>query len=459
MNKLLTIILLVLPVCSYSQTTEDTAAKRAITGSGKADGKLSEAKIGKEGGTLFSADKKIELIFPVGALSKKTNISIQPISNLMPNGNGKAYRLQPSGIQFQKSAELIFHYDDDESKDSMQLLMGIAMQDNIGQWYNLNATTLDTVAKTIRGNINQFSDWSKFDAIKLYPSSARVKVKKQLEMTIDLISENDNELVQLGSDELAPLVKRKISWTPAWRVNEIINGNNTVGSISAYSKIAAVYKAPSNVPSKNPVAVTVDLKGLSYNYKGITFRDLKLVSNILVYDNAWEVTMITSNDGSAGSELGMANYKDNGSFVVSLESGTARMVEKLNNNQVDELGYKGKCTVVLLKAGSGNIHITGTKSIKVIPPSPPAGNAWIVIEFIKAPLRLSLLQITCPPIGKGGPTTITTAQGNAMMASMMSALPQLIKFEAKEEDQTIYEVGKEGDETYVKFTVKKLKED
>ena len=65
-----------------------------------------------------------------------------------------------------------------ESADSMQLLMGIAMQDAKGQWYSLKKFTLDTVAKTIAGNINHFSDWSKFDEIKIDPSSARLKVKK-----------------------------------------------------------------------------------------------------------------------------------------------------------------------------------------------------------------------------------------------------------------------------------------
>ena len=72
----------------------------------------------KDGGTLVSRDGTVELIIPAGALSKKTNMSIQPITNLMPNGNGLAYSLEPSGIQFQKPVQLVFHYDPEESEDS-----------------------------------------------------------------------------------------------------------------------------------------------------------------------------------------------------------------------------------------------------------------------------------------------------------------------------------------------------
>ena len=49
-----------------------------------------------------------------------------------------AYRFEPSGIQFQKPVQVIFHYDEEEIKDSMQLLLGIAMQDDKGQWHSLN---------------------------------------------------------------------------------------------------------------------------------------------------------------------------------------------------------------------------------------------------------------------------------------------------------------------------------
>ena len=40
------------------------------------------------------------------------------------------------------------------------------MQDDKGQWYGLKEFTLDTVVKTITGNINHFSVWATYDKLK-----------------------------------------------------------------------------------------------------------------------------------------------------------------------------------------------------------------------------------------------------------------------------------------------------
>src|SRR4051812_25330174 len=148
MKNIFFFIILFSPLYSVAQDTV------AVTKPGKADGPIAEGKFSKDGGSLVSADGKLELKIPEGALSKKTTISIQPVTNVAPNGNGEAYRLEPSGIKFEKPLQIIFHYDEDESKDSAQLMMGICMQDNTGQWYGLKKFTLDTLAKTISGNIN-----------------------------------------------------------------------------------------------------------------------------------------------------------------------------------------------------------------------------------------------------------------------------------------------------------------
>jgi hypothetical protein len=168
--------------------------------------------------------------------------------------------------------------------------------------------------------------------------------------------------------------------------------------------------------------------------------------------------MVSSIDAMAGSELGKSIYKDTGSFVVSLNGKDTKIIEKVNKNTTAELDYKGKCTIIQLKPGSGNVHILGVQSIKVTPPASPNGNSWIEIIFKHSPSIMPLLKITCPPIGNGSPTTITTAQANAMMFSI-PAFPQLVKFEAKEGEQTILKIGEEGGELFLKITVKQIKED
>ena len=459
MKKITPFLFLFLSVTAFAQNeaTEDTAAKPAISAIGTPDGEKSEMKIGKEGGSLISSDGKVTLIIPPGAVSKKTNFSIQPITNLMPNGNGAAYRLEPSDIQFQNPIQLIFNYDNEVAKDSMQLLMGMAMQNDKGQWCSLKKFTLDTVAKTLSGNINHFSDWSKFDAIKINPNEKRLKVKYTLQLTISGLAPSP---VQGNDDELSPLIR-----TPkkaVWRVNNFIKGNQTVGTLTygeaSYVESSNLYTAPATVPNQNPVAVSVKLEGLTIKFNGINFNNLRLVSNILIYDNAYEVKMISSIDGTAGSELGKVTYKDTGSFVVSVKGKDTKIIEKVNKNTTDKLDYEGKCEIKQLKPGSGNIHIIGAKSIRVIPPTIPDGNPWIEIEFIHAPSIFPLLQFRCPPIGKGEWTTNTNAMGNAMMV-MMPAFPQRIKFEAKEGMQMIEQIGGPGQEIFYQVLVKKLKDE
>ena len=458
MKKIVVIILLFVSVnlSAQNEVAEDTTAQPAVTAIGKPDGKIAEMQIGKDGGSITSSDGKAVLIIPAGAVSKKTNFSIQPITNLMPNGNGLAYRLEPSGIQFQKPVQLIFNYNDDEAKDTMQLLMGMAMQNDKRQWCSLKNFTLDTVAKTLSGNINHFSDWSKFDAIKITPDQKRLKVKYTLYLAITGLASSTEQ----GDDELMPLIR-----TPkkaVWRVNNIIKGNAIVGTLTFgkanYVESSNLYIAPAQVPDQNPVAVSVKLEGLTIKLNGINFNNLRLVSNILIYDNAYEVKMISSLDGSAGSVFGKVMYKDSGSFVVSLNGKNTKIIEKVNKNTSDKLDYEGKCEVKQLKPGSGNIHIIGANSIKVIPPATPDGNPWIEIEFKQAPTIFPLLQFRCPPVGKGDWTTNTNAMGNAMM-SMMPAFPHRVKFEAKEGMQFIEQIGGPGQEIFYQVLVKKLKDD
>jgi hypothetical protein len=467
MKKIIAFVLIFIAanVSAQNKVADDTLATPAITAVGKPAGKKTEIKLTRDGGSLKSSDGLVVLIFPDGAVSKKTDVSILPITNLMPNGNGLAYRLEPSGIQFKKPVQLIFNYAEEEIKDSLQLLLGIAMQDEKGQWQGLNQTELDTVAKTISGNINHFSDWSNFSAIKLYPSYARVKVNKELDLTIDLVA-NEEDLAPLDADPmLASLRRRRLPWTSSWRANEILNGNSVVGTVTRQSKVNAVYKAPAKLPDRNPVAVTADLKGLNYKTKVrgqiTTFTDLKLVSNILVFDDAYEVTMINEMQGPSGTCLGAATYRDTGSFVISLNGREARIIERVNRNTSAFLDYSlGRCWgYTILKNGTGNIHIAGAPVIKVTPPSSPGKGVWIDISFNHFPTVMPLFRITCKcDDAPGGPITSTNAQGVSFIR-MVPAFPIQIKFEAKEGEQTILVHGTPGSDLYAKFTVKQLKED
>lgn len=159
MKKIIVFIFLFVSVSVSAQNNAagDTTSKPAITELGKPDGEKTEIKIGKEGGSFTSSDGKIRLVIPAGAVSKKTTFTIQPTTNLMPNGNGKAYQMEPSGVNFQKPLQIIFNYTNAETEGNSTELLAIAMQDEKGQWFSVNKVTTDTVAKTMTAEIQHFS--------------------------------------------------------------------------------------------------------------------------------------------------------------------------------------------------------------------------------------------------------------------------------------------------------------
>lgn len=465
MKKIIVFIFLFVSVNASAQNiaVTDTVIRFGVTEKGKPDGEKAENEISKDGGSLQSSDGKVELIFPAGAVTKKTTISIQPVTNHAPNGSGKAYQMEPSGINFQQPVQIIFHYTDEEIEGSLPDLMGIAMQDDKGLWSPLDKVALDTVSKTVKATISHFSYYISYLTAKINPSSAKVKVNGSLRLRITSISSgnNDDDLMSLGME---------IRNSPIWSVNGISNGNSTVGLISVLQNFSAIYKAPSQVPEQNPVAVSVEFKVSKGGINGKFFKSLKLVSNILIYDNAYEVKMVTSTKGGTiKSWGGLKTSKDEGSFIVSLDRNKPAVINIKNNFEV----ITDNCTKTILNPTTctGPIHVAGIKQIKLTAANPP-GQPYPIVEiwFMPYPAEVTRFNYTnCPPPPgfKGGPAKAKIDFTNWRVAMALlpmlnrPALPHYLKFEAKEGEYVFpdYNYGSEGGNLYLKFSVKQLKED
>lgn len=467
MKKIFVFIFLVcsITVAAQLKNSSGTASEPVMTEIGKLSGAKSEKMIGKEGGNIFSADGKVELKIPAGALAKNTVVSIQPIVNMAPNGKDKAYRLEPSGIKFQQPVQLSFHYTTEKGNEDAPFLKGIAMQGENHQWYYLKKTVLDTLAKTISGNIDHFSDWSTFESLQIQPASSRLKVNKTLELGVHHIGpsqgSDDLELSALDDGLLVPLHKEKYMSIEKWTVNGITNGNSSVGTTRVVSNMEVTYKAPSAVPDKNPVAIVAHLKDLDFSFNGKKFNDLRLYANVLIYDNAYEVKMFAlMKGGTAASWAGEVTYKDEGSFIVSFDKGKAEVIDVVNNPET--LLTNCNMTVYNPETCTGILHITGIKAKRVIPAQPP-GNAYATIEILFIPGQTEHIKfdLDCPPPpgSKGrGQTKGKAIPQSYLLDVRIPALPVAIKFLAKPEEQIIYE-KKEGSEMHIKFSVKQIKDD
>ena len=441
-------------VLAQNKTAEDTVAKSAITAIGKLDGEKTEMKIGKEGGSFTSSDGKVRLIIPEGAISKKTTFSIQPTTNLAPNGNGKAYQMEPSGINFNKPLQLIFSYNDNETQGNSPLLMGMAMQDDNGKWFSLKKAVLDSLAKTLTADIHHFSAYVNFSKAKISPASARVKVNGSLRLKIVGAFMDDTD----DDAELSPLFIEYPDMK--WSVNGIPKGNSSTGIISASQSGSAIFQAPAQIPEQNPVTVTSE-KTSSTSFLN-RYSVSKLVSNITIYDDAYEVKMVSAMiGGSPKAWGGIVTYRDEGSFIVSLQKNKPAVINIKNQMEV----MTDNCQKIILNPNSntGIYHVAGVKQIIVTPANPP-GQPYPIVEitFIPYPIELTRFRFTCPP-PPGAKEYVTgkidLSQIPMMMFMGKPAIPEYIKFIAKDEEQTILESPPGVKEIYYRIWVKKIKEE
>lgn len=232
-----------------------------VTPAGTAQGTPVSASLGSAGGMLSSADGRLQLVVPEGALSAPTTISIQPVSNGAPGRVGSGYRLLPEGITFARPVQLSFAYDESDVAGSSAELLGVATQQADGTW-RWQGGTLDAQARTVTASATHFSDWSLVKGLQLRPPSATVKTRASvsLKLAYCFAPALDNDLLEpLGFDceaENAPAPRQAVNWS----VNGIPGGNGSAGTVAG-SKGGAIYTAPAQVPPTNPVAVSAEIQG------------------------------------------------------------------------------------------------------------------------------------------------------------------------------------------------------
>lgn len=280
------------------------------TAIGTPDGKLVSKQIGATGGMIVSEDGRVELIFPEGALTANTAISIQPIINLAPNGVGKSYWFEPSGIQFKKPVQIIFHYTDEEAETCPPDLMGLAIQDKTGKWSFINYEDWDSTEKKLTGFIHHFSGASNVFMLRLISAKREVCVTESVRIDVLEFFERFNVSVEA-------FFRR--GQQNHWYVNDHEMGSESLGFLSIYEETAnitrtmvthATYIAPKYLlRNGNPVTVSLKVKILSGSKRG-QYRTL--TCRILVYD-VYKVSVTHAGEYRAamGNEI-----TDNASFNV-----------------------------------------------------------------------------------------------------------------------------------------------
>jgi hypothetical protein len=295
MKRVVSLFLIILFAFSCNNEEEDAIneieddIEPAVTPIGFPIGDPVEQEIGSGGGTISSADGKLDVTVPNGAVTTNTLFSIQAITNFCPGGRD-AYRLLPESSTFAQPVTLTFHYTDEEVENTLINLLGIAFQGVDGIWYRMPAV-VDDVAKTIHCKATHFTDWSVLSQLQISPITPRVpEIEPGKTLELVLVGAEDDSpkppptpSPDPNEDDL-PSLPQPAPFKARWFVNGQENGNSNVGTITVMNGTHATYHAPARAPANRTVAISAELsdfrtwdftKGKSYN-KVILFKYVRI---------------------------------------------------------------------------------------------------------------------------------------------------------------------------------------
>ncbi len=362
MNNSLSIVCLVaaMIVCASCKKTDAPAdipsLPPAVTPIGTPVGSPNTKNIGTAGGSIMSVDGRIELVFPAGALSTNTNISIQPVANTCPGGIGLSYHLMPDGTTFSKPVSLIYHYSKEEVNGTLPYLLYIAYQDDAMHWKaDYKKRNVDTVAKTVTLATSHFSIWSMGDRLHLFctPAEEELYANDTREIRAVLSDppppSSDDDLSPLPTETALPADR-----VSNWKVNGH-SGNAADGTIDPHGN-TATYTAPADIKQKRTVQISTEVK-----YDIVMFNNGQVVASInklilfirlTLLPSMYEFTVnIDFKDNGVAGFAGQT-YEDKASFDLTIQKTKDAM---------------GDLTIVALGANFKNYAPTVTPLTKTYP--------------------------------------------------------------------------------------------
>jgi len=279
----LSLIMLFASSCSKQNVTDVRPTQGTVRAKGTLKGDVVSKEIGEAGGSISSADGRLALDIPAGALAANTVISIQSISSTLPMGVGNGYRLNPEGQIFYRPVTITFKYEDSALRGSSSRLLYVAYQDESGIWKAINDCVRNSSDNTISGMANHFSDWTIFESYKMKVSDNPIYVNRSTLLTVCQMKMWNvfGETVLLG-DTLTVPSNAVTNWK--------LQGDGILLPLGA----GTVYEAPAVKPVPNPVTVSADIENVK-DANGETIGKLTLLADILVLDGD------TSSNGSGGT--------------------------------------------------------------------------------------------------------------------------------------------------------------
>ncbi|XWW45066.1 hypothetical protein JYG30_20360 [Fibrella sp. USSR17] len=236
--------------------------------------------IGPAGGKLTSTDLGLTINVPAGAVESTQTFSAEAITNTVPQGLGVGFRLAPHGITFKKPVTISVRYNPKNLSGTFPQALVMAYQSDKGIW-RIPSTKrwVDTTAHTVNIETTHFSDWAVMQRVVLVPATTALKPGASVilhargfpdELDIPYPGGVSGTDVDIPEPETVALVD-ETSWK-----------HSGAGQLKP-AITTATYTAPATPPARNPVSVSVKLKGPTV-IDGNTVNEIWLVSNIYVAD-------------------------------------------------------------------------------------------------------------------------------------------------------------------------------
>jgi hypothetical protein len=163
---------------------------------GDVDGLRVEQNIGSSGGQITSADGKLTLSIPAGALSSNTQISIQGVTRSILIGAETSYRILPADITLAKPVTISLSYDETQIDGFDEDVLDLIRQDNTGTWKRIKNTQIDKTVKTLMAESAYLGDYSFTGSYRVTPDKTGLGEGESAILIITTVQEEET-----GEDE------------------------------------------------------------------------------------------------------------------------------------------------------------------------------------------------------------------------------------------------------------------
>lgn len=209
MYKIILFSCLLLAACSKSgkAPNEEPAGTPLQNARGTAAGPLVSTAIGANGGVLSTADGRVKITVPAGAVSANQTFSIQPIQNTLRPGkpDSRSFRLLPENITFNQPVTVELKYDPADLTFGTEDVLRVAYQTAQGYWKSVPAA-LNKTNHTLIVQVKHFCDFAFYEQFELFSNRESAAAGEKVTFKVGVVQVEEEKSGDEEEDMLAPLL-------------------------------------------------------------------------------------------------------------------------------------------------------------------------------------------------------------------------------------------------------------